>query len=399
MAETWRSITVELIGRPAAELWPHPGRVLGVRDDHSFAQLSAAINTAFGRWEPATGALFHLPDARMVGDAAWDGAPADLVDHQVAIAELVEAGAEFRYLLGSNIWVHACRMDDQEFVPNSDVRPVPEIPFPISGWGDVPDPYDRRWPEGEGEPGRADGPHPMLAPSWPAAPRARASQRDLRGAAYEADPDRLFVALNGLDVSGLLQHAGAAVMAGLLIDRGRFGDLAGSVASQLRRRGLEGDEELAGDLAKLSQGEDLPGKSLKVSLDELANQLEGGDSYGEGFLNIQTGEVLPAGALDWGLDDEVDLDDGNWERIDQLGSRVGWEDMADFVDTVTDSRLKGLLENAIQGRGAFRRFRDVVHGEGQGDSWNAYSDERRLGRARAWLSGIGIRPMPGPPDF
>lgn len=395
----WRSITVELIGRPGAELWPHPGRVLGLRDDHSFAQLSAAINTAFGRWEPATGALFHLPDGRMVGDAEWDGAPADLVDHQLAVAELVEGGTEFRYLVGSTIWVHACRVDKQSFVPSSDAGLVPDVPFPLSGWGDVPDPYDRRWPEGEGESELADGPHPMLAPSWPAASRPRANLRDLRGASYATDPDRLFEAVNGLDVSELLQHASATVMAGLLIDRDRFSDLAGSLVSPLRRRGLDGDEELADDLTKLSHGGDLPGKSLKVSLDELANQLEGGDSYGEGFLNIQTGEVLSAGALDWGLDDEVDVDDGNWESIDQLGSRVGWKDMARFVDTVTDPRLKGLLENAIQGRGAFRRFRDVIHAEGLAATWNAYSDERRLGRARAWLATIGIRPMPGHPEF
>lgn len=37
--------------------------------------------------------------------------------------------------------------------------------------------------------------------------------------------------------------------------------------------------------------------------------------------------------------------------------------MADFAETITDQRAGRRLARAIQGRGAFRRFKDELHGE------------------------------------
>jgi hypothetical protein len=45
----------------------------------------------------------------------------------------------------------------------------------------------------------------------------------------------------------------------------------------------------------------------------------------------------------------------------------------------------------IEGSGAFRRFRDLVHGEGLGEQWQIFSDDRRWGRARDALADAGIR--------
>jgi hypothetical protein len=65
--------------------------------------------------------------------------------------------------------------------------------------------------------------------------------------------------------------------------------------------------------------------------------------------------------------------------------------MAAFASRVRDPRARERLETAIEGRGAFRRFRDAV---AEGDlltDWHRYSDDRKLGRARAYLAGRGIR--------
>ena len=65
--------------------------------------------------------------------------------------------------------------------------------------------------------------------------------------------------------------------------------------------------------------------------------------------------------------------------------------MADFAERQTDAALRQRLETAIEGRGAFRRFRDVIHQADIGLEWNAFSRERMMGRARAFLAEEGIR--------
>jgi hypothetical protein len=64
--------------------------------------------------------------------------------------------------------------------------------------------------------------------------------------------------------------------------------------------------------------------------------------------------------------------------------------MEDFVDTLSDSERRDRLRIALDGRGAFRRFRDVLARVPDDHTrWSTFSDERRRGRARAWLAREG----------
>ena len=65
--------------------------------------------------------------------------------------------------------------------------------------------------------------------------------------------------------------------------------------------------------------------------------------------------------------------------------------MANYVATVGDSHLREQLGRAIEGRGAYRRFRDLIQDEGMTQDWQDFSDERQIGRARQYLAGQGIR--------
>jgi len=47
-------------------------------------------------------------------------------------------------------------------------------------------------------------------------------------------------------------------------------------------------------------------------------------------------------------------------HIPRQESHDGYDDMVDFAETVTDTRLKELLSVALNGKGAFRRFKDVL---------------------------------------
>jgi hypothetical protein len=43
--------------------------------------------------------------------------------------------------------------------------------------------------------------------------------------------------------------------------------------------------------------------------------------------------------------------------VPQADSRGGYQDMVDFTETVADPHLRELLQVALNGRGAFRRFK------------------------------------------
>jgi hypothetical protein len=66
-----------------------------------------------------------------------------------------------------------------------------------------------------------------------------------------------------------------------------------------------------------------------------------------------------------------------------------------FIATLEDANRAERLGIAIEGRGAFRRFKDVLsRWPGEMDRWLAFSDERKRGRAREWLAAAGYRVAP-----
>jgi len=70
--------------------------------------------------------------------------------------------------------------------------------------------------------------------------------------------------------------------------------------------------------------------------------------------------------------------------------------MEDFIDTVPEQRLQNRLWGAIRGRGAFRRFKDVLldHAE-ERERWFQFRDGRLRERVMRWLRDEGIEPSPG----
>jgi hypothetical protein len=78
--------------------------------------------------------------------------------------------------------------------------------------------------------------------------------------------------------------------------------------------------------------------------------------------------------------------------ISSTGSRDGYRDMVLFVDTIDDDDRVDRLGIALQGRGAFRRFKDVLaRWPDELDRWYEFSNDRQRGRARTWLADAGYR--------
>ena len=137
-------------------------------------------------------------------------------------------------------------------------------------------------------------------------------------------------------------------------------------------------------------------KALKINLDELCEAMEDSSYEREYYLDLKTGEVLFVS--DYTDDEETgklkDRIEENFDRYEQIPkaeSREGYEDMIGFIATVDNERLTELLEVAINGKGAFRRFKDVLLNYPEArERWFEFKDERMRERAREWLDGIDV---------
>jgi hypothetical protein len=128
----------------------------------------------------------------------------------------------------------------------------------------------------------------------------------------------------------------------------------------------------------------------RLDLDEIANALADHTDYEHRWLiNPDTGEIV-FWTSELGIDGQtpVDLDELDELCIDPLPSYVWYQDMADFAGLVTDERAGRQLTRAIQGRGAFRRFKDELHEEFPAllPVWYAFRDSRARRRAVEWLA-------------
>jgi hypothetical protein len=74
--------------------------------------------------------------------------------------------------------------------------------------------------------------------------------------------------------------------------------------------------------------------------------------------------------------------------IEPLPSAVGYRDMEDFVARVRDPQARELLQGALTGRGAFRRFKDLLELDFPElrRAWFAFHDIRAERRAIEWLA-------------
>ncbi|GAA1256155.1 hypothetical protein GCM10009609_19150 [Pseudonocardia aurantiaca] len=201
-----------------------------------------------------------------------------------------------------------------------------------------------------------------------------------------------------------LQLIGDGLLAALAAGLDGAREQADACASRLRTRGWYGDEELADQLqARLGTHATPMLRPLAVDLEELAGVLEGDPLSGDGRIDLLTGEVWTQSAIEYGreigeLTEDDDEDADRWLHVHCEGSRDGYRDMERFIETRTDAGLADRLDIAIQGRGAFRRFKDVLgRVPDQLDEWHVFSEERHRGRARAWLAGEGYCVAPRSP--
>ena len=114
-----------------------------------------------------------------------------------------------------------------------------------------------------------------------------------------------------------------------------------------------------------------------LDLDELCAALEDHSPEASWWIHTGDGRIQP----------ERPTGEG-WLEIGSVGSHEGYRDMAEFVGSVHHRRAAELLDRAISGRGAFRRFKDTLFEFPElREQWFRYRDARAAaGRCAGWPS-------------
>ncbi len=167
-------------------------------------------------------------------------------------------------------------------------------------------------------------------------------------------------------------------------------------------------------------------RKLKINIGELIFALDNNSRQINHYLDLETGEVISisdetSSALERILeqadpatqpDTEALIRQSNLQDWQQEEALLAWQiksnysrylpvesdwndegysDMEDFIPTVKDEHLQELLWVAIDGKGAFRRFKDVLlRYPGERGRWFTFKDGLMRQRAAEWLAEYDI---------
>jgi hypothetical protein len=141
-----------------------------------------------------------------------------------------------------------------------------------------------------------------------------------------------------------------------------------------------------------------PVRDVPVDWEALEDAFENNAPEVHSYLHLTTGEVLRVvdGVADPQMHSRISADP-NYLRIDPVSSREQYRWMERFIPMVDEGELKTKLSQAIDGKGAFRRFKDVLMSfAADRERWFTFRSERLRTFMEAWLSAHAIQAVARP---
>lgn len=141
-----------------------------------------------------------------------------------------------------------------------------------------------------------------------------------------------------------------------------------------------------------------PLRDVPVDWEALEDAFENNAPEVHSYLHLGTGDVLRVvdGVADPQMHARIAADT-NYLRIDPVSSREQYRWMERYIPMVEQPELSGKLAQAIDGKGAFRRFKDVLMSYApERERWFAFRSERLRIFMEAWLAAHALTPVPRP---
>ena len=135
-----------------------------------------------------------------------------------------------------------------------------------------------------------------------------------------------------------------------------------------------------------------------IELDMLEVAMEDSDLSNRYYLNLVSGKVvffsddLDLSEEDEPLSEEIDESD-DYIAVDRIPSHEAYQWMVDFVDEMvapSDENAAEKLSIALEGKGAFRRFKDTLYrvDEKWQQAWYQWRDKQLKAAVEEWLKSV-----------
>jgi len=129
----------------------------------------------------------------------------------------------------------------------------------------------------------------------------------------------------------------------------------------------------------------------KLDLSKAAQEFEMIDAETHLFYNTETGEFdFYSDFMDSGEGSKEKFEESCWVAAPGQHDINEYDMMTRFTEAITNPRANELLCIALEGKGAFRRFKDTLHRVDMTDEWYAFKREAYIDLAREWCDNNGI---------
>jgi hypothetical protein len=136
-------------------------------------------------------------------------------------------------------------------------------------------------------------------------------------------------------------------------------------------------------------------REIPVDWEALEDAFENNAPEVHSYLHLPSGEVLRVvdGIADPDMHSRIS-GDSQYLRIESVSSREQYRWMERFIQMVDEAPLRNALGQAIDGKGAFRRFKDVLMSQApERERWFAFRSERLRVFMEAWLNAHALAPI------
>ncbi len=138
-------------------------------------------------------------------------------------------------------------------------------------------------------------------------------------------------------------------------------------------------------------------KKIKVDIDDIAMAMNEGDLLNQHYLDTKTGELIFISDYTDEVEgfDYEELEFGDrYEPVPKLKTFEKYNLRVEFAETRKNDKLHNTLLKALDGKGAFGRFRRVLDKSYDDlQDWYRFEEEFLKSKALEWLDEIGIEPI------